>query len=117
MSVIAVVEFFYPAAGIHELLLTGKEGVTFITNINGNDVRLFRSARFESVAASANHFCFSVVGMDGFFHYVSPRKITLCIVIILSRKKQVNDFSPFAQIYLYNLIYKSKKQRKTTEST
>lgn len=68
IPVIAVVELFDSAAGVHELLLTREEGVTLIADINGDDIRLFRSAGLERITASAYNFRFSVLGMDRFFH-------------------------------------------------
>ena len=68
IPIVAVVELFYPAAGIDKLLFAGEERMALGADIDGNNVGLLGSARFKSIAACTDDSCFSVLGMNGIFH-------------------------------------------------
>ncbi len=55
------------AGGVHELLLTGKEGMTRGTNLYAN-VALVGGAGDKCVTAGAMYANLVVAGMDGCFH-------------------------------------------------
>ena len=63
-------ELINTSAGINEFLLTGKERMTLGADVNADFVALCGTSS-ECLAASANNFCFNIVGMDCFFHYTN----------------------------------------------
>ena len=65
-----LVEAADASAGIHDLLLTGKEGVTLGANFH-LDIAL-SGASLDDIAAGAPDGGLVVVGMQSFLHGVSP---------------------------------------------
>ena len=63
LNIVSFLELVYTAACINKLLLTGKEWMTLVADINLQCLHLFRGARSERSAARANNRYFVIIGM------------------------------------------------------
>ena len=63
LDVVSFLKLVYTAACINKLLLTGKERVTLIADINFQGFHVFGGAGFERSSASAYNRHFMIIGM------------------------------------------------------
>jgi len=70
LHAVPLLEAIHTAAGIHQLLLAGEEGVTLGADVHAH--LLLDGAGFKGLAAYAAHSGFLVLGMDVFLHGDTP---------------------------------------------
>ena len=71
-DVVPSLESLYPASGVNDSLLAGKERVTLAANLHLE--QWLRRAGSEGVTTSTNHFCFHIFGMNLVLHPISTPK-------------------------------------------
>ena len=68
LNSVSFLEFIDASAGIHELLSSREERMTFTADIHFQNVDVFRRARLERFATSANDGNFVIIRMNFVFH-------------------------------------------------
>ena len=72
VEIVSLLEFVDASAGVNKFLFAREIRMAFRANFNSEFVDVLGSTRLECVSARTHDGHVVIVGMDSFFHFVSP---------------------------------------------